>query len=82
MLRRLVRRLLREEQGQDLVEYTLLIAMVSMVAFGLMYTTGSTAASAWTGAGNTLQSASTIASGGPATSTGGGGGGGGDHDHH
>ncbi|MBS1854572.1 MAG: hypothetical protein JST11_04345 [Acidobacteria bacterium] len=79
MLRRLVRRLLREEQGQDLVEYTLLIAMVSMVAFGLMYTTGSTAASAWTGAGNKLQTASTVASGGSATSTGGGGG---HHDEH
>lgn len=92
MLRRLLRRLLREEQGQDLVEYSLLIAFVCLAAIGIMNTTGSSVAPIWNSADHTLQSAATTASTSPAVPSGGSGGGttggsttgGGKHegDHH
>jgi Flp pilus assembly pilin Flp len=63
MIRRLSARLFRDDQGQDLTEYTLLIALVSLVAFALLSSTGTTAAKVWNGAGNTLTSAETTASG-------------------
>ena len=52
-----------DDQGQDLTEYSLLIALVAFVAFGLFATTGATAAGVWNGAGTTLTSASASASG-------------------
>ena len=75
MIRRLFSRLLREEQGQDLTEYTLLIAMVAFVAFGIFFSTGKTAAGVWAGAGTILTSADSTASGSSTTSSGGSGGG-------
>lgn len=81
MIRRLLSRLLREDQGQDLTEYTLLMAMVALVAFGIFASTGQSAAGVWDGAGTILTSADGAATGASA-STGGSGGGGHDHDHH
>ena len=63
MIRQSLLRLLRDDQGQDLAEYTLLIAMVAFVAFGLFASTGTTAAKVWDGAGTTLTSAGSTASG-------------------
>jgi Flp pilus assembly pilin Flp len=63
MIRRLLSRLIHEDQGQDLTEYTLLIAMVSLVAFSLFAGTGTTAAGVWNGAGDTLASAGSTAAG-------------------
>jgi len=63
MIRRLFSHLIHEDQGQDLTEYTLLIAMVSLVAFSLFAGTGATAAGVWNGAGTTLTSAGTTAAG-------------------
>lgn len=63
MIRRFISRLIHEDQGQDLTEYTLLIAMVSLVAFSLFAGTGATAAGVWNGAGTTLTSAGTTAAG-------------------
>jgi Flp pilus assembly pilin Flp len=79
MIRRLLSRLLREDQGQDLTEYTLLIAMVATVAFGIFFSTGQTAAGVWDGAGTILTSADSTASGSSGSS---GGGGRGDDGHH
>jgi Flp pilus assembly pilin Flp len=84
MIRRLLSRLFREDQGQDLTEYTLIIAMVALVAFGIFASTGQSAASVWSGAGTILTSADSTSSGSASTppDAGGGGQGGGDHDHH
>ncbi len=79
MLRRLLCRFLREDHGQDLVEYTLLIALICMVTFGVMFSTGHSTAGAWSGANSSLRTAGTLASGGSApvvSSTGGSGSGG------
>lgn len=88
MIRRLFAHF-QDDQGQDLTEYSLLIALVAFVAFALFATTGSTAAGVWNGAGTTLSSAGSTASGSDAapdtTSPGGGhghGDGGGDGDGH
>jgi Flp pilus assembly pilin Flp len=84
MIRRLLSRLFRDDQGQDLTEYTLLIAMVALVAFGIFASTGQNAAGVWDSAGTTLTSAASAASGSSTAPSGGGGegGGDGDHDHH
>ena len=69
MNRYLFAQLLQDDQGQDLTEYSLLIALVALVAFGLFATTGSTAAGVWNGAGTTLTSADAIAGGSSAPVT-------------
>lgn len=63
MIRRFLSRLFRDDQGQDLTEYTLLIAMVALVAFAIFASTGTTAAGVWSGAGATLDGANTTATG-------------------
>src|SRR5258708_34078959 len=63
MNRYLFAQLLQDDQGQDMTEYSLLIALVALVAFGLFATTGSTAAGVWNGAGTTLTSADATAGG-------------------
>jgi Flp pilus assembly pilin Flp len=55
-------RFCRDDQAQDLTEYTLLLAMVSLVIFALMASTGQTAAGIWTGANSSLASANVTAS--------------------
>jgi Flp pilus assembly pilin Flp len=40
--------LLRDESGQDLVEYGLLAALISVVAVGVMIQAGAQAANLWT----------------------------------
>ena len=81
MMRRLLSALVHDEQGQDLTEYTLLIAMVATVAFGLFASTGQSAAGIWYGAGTHLSSASGAASGSLSGGTGPTGSGG-HQDHH
>jgi Flp pilus assembly pilin Flp len=63
MIRNLFAQLFQDDQGQDLTEYSLLIAMVTFVAFALFATTGRTAAGVWNGAGTTLTSAGATAGG-------------------
>jgi Flp pilus assembly pilin Flp len=83
MIRRLFSRLFLDDQGQDLTEYTLIIAMVSLVAFGIFASTGKSAAGVWSGAGTILTSADATASGSASTPPDtGGGSGDDDHDHH
>ena len=69
MIRHLFAQLFQDDQGQDLTEYSLLIALVAFVAFALFATTGATAAGVWNGAGTTLTSAGATAGGSPAPVT-------------
>ncbi len=43
----MLKRFLVEEQGQDLIEYTLLLAFVCLVAAGLFISAGSTVSNIW-----------------------------------
>jgi Flp pilus assembly pilin Flp len=56
----------RESEGQDLIEYTLLIAFLALAAAGIMSQLGVTAQGPWATAQTTLTSAS-AATGDPST---------------
>ena len=47
-------RLRREEEGQDLVEYTLLLAFVALASAALFINAGSSIAGIWTAANSRL----------------------------
>ncbi|MGO9095423.1 MAG: Flp family type IVb pilin [Bryobacteraceae bacterium] len=51
--------LLRDEQGQDLIEYTLLLAFVALAAAALFIGSGGYVTTIWTVANNRLNSAAT-----------------------
>jgi Flp pilus assembly pilin Flp len=57
MFSQYLRRFRRDEGGQDLVEYTLLIAFVALVSAGLMSQAGVSLQGIWGGAGSTLAQA-------------------------
>lgn len=79
-MKRFLRIFLSEEAGQDLVEYTLLVAFVALTTAGLFLGTGSTVNQVWSSANSVLTTAADGQS--PPSNTGGGGsggGGGGDH---
>jgi len=48
---------LRDEQGQDLIEYTLLLAFVAIASAALFINAGASISTIWTTANTTLQSA-------------------------
>ncbi len=48
----------RDEQGQDLIEYTLLLAFVCLVAAGIFIGAGQTTSNIWTIANSHLKNAS------------------------
>jgi len=54
-------RFLREEQGQDLVEYTLLLAMVCLASAALMIGSGGAVSTIWYTTNNNLSSAHDVA---------------------
>ncbi|HLK47443.1 MAG TPA: hypothetical protein VKT49_04875 [Bryobacteraceae bacterium] len=54
-------RLWRGEEAQDLIEYTLLLAFVALVAAGLFIQAGNVTAGIWGTASSVLTSASTAA---------------------
>jgi Flp pilus assembly pilin Flp len=58
----LMKRFWIEEEGQDLIEYTLLLAFVCLVAAGIFISSGQAASDIWTIASSTLGNASTAAS--------------------
>ena len=62
----------REQLGQDLIEYTLLLAFVALGVIGLLAPTGSSISGLWSSANSTIAL-------GTASSPGSGSGGGGDH---
>ena len=55
-------RLLRDEQGQDLIEYTLLIAFVALASAALFIGAGSSISGIWGATNTQLGTANTAAS--------------------
>ena len=53
----------RDEQGQDLIEYTLLLAFVALASAALFIGAGGHIKNIWTTANTQLQNAATSASG-------------------
>lgn len=58
----LLTRFWREDDGQDLIEYTLLLAFVALVAAALFIGAGQSASGIWTVANNHLSNANAAAS--------------------
>jgi Flp pilus assembly pilin Flp len=57
-----IARFLRDEQGQDLIEYTLLLAVVALGSASIYIATGNSTQTIWSSASNSLKSAATQAS--------------------
>jgi pilus assembly protein Flp/PilA len=57
-MKNLVKRLWKEEEGQDLVEYALLLTLIGLVAITAMGTIGNTIKNVFTNAATNLSSAS------------------------
>lgn len=55
-------RFLQEEDGQDLIEYTLLLAFVCLASAALFISAGGSVAGIWTSANTQLAAANTSAS--------------------
>jgi Flp pilus assembly pilin Flp len=53
---------LRDEQGQDLIEYTLLLAFVALASAAIFITAGDSVKGIWTKAQTQLDTANTSAS--------------------
>ena len=58
----LLTRFWREEEGQDLIEYTLLLAFICLVAAAIFIGAGTSASSIWVIANNHLSNARSAAS--------------------
>ena len=58
----MIGRFWKDEAGQDLIEYTLLLAFVALVAAGLFIQAGNVTAGIWTTANSILASANTAVS--------------------
>lgn len=54
---RMFKQIWRNEKGQDLIEYTLLLAFVALVAAGLFIQAGNSVAGIWTNASVKLSTA-------------------------
>jgi Flp pilus assembly pilin Flp len=61
-MKRLLIGFLREEEGQDLIEYTLLLAFVALASAALFIGAGNSANSIWGVANNEMASAASAAS--------------------
>jgi Flp pilus assembly pilin Flp len=57
-----MRDFMREEQGQDLIEYTLLLAFVALASAAVFITAGRSVSGIWGTASSRLAAASTAAS--------------------
>jgi len=57
-----IRRFLKEEEGQDLIEYTLLLAFVCLASAALFISAGGSVSGIWTSANGDLANANTSAS--------------------
>ncbi len=62
-MKQLWKRFLQEESGQDLIEYTLLLAFVALASAALFIGAGTTISGIWTTANTTLTSANAAAGG-------------------
>jgi len=63
MMIRTLKHIWRNEEGQDLIEYTLLLAFVALVAAGLFIQAGNVTAGIWGTANSLLTKASSTAVG-------------------
>jgi len=61
-MKRLIARFLREEHGQDLVEYTLLLAFVALASAALFIGAGTSITGIWSAANSHLTVANTATS--------------------
>ena len=57
----MLRRLWKDEEGQDLIEYTLLLAFVALASAALFLGAGGSISGIWTTSNSQLASANTIA---------------------
>jgi len=57
-----MKRLLQEEQGQDLIEYTLLMAFVALASAALFISSGQSVSEIWSTTSSQLSTAATTAS--------------------
>jgi Flp pilus assembly pilin Flp len=64
MMKSMIAQFVCEEQGQDLVEYTLLLAFVCLASAALFIGAGNTLAGIWTTANTVLVSANATVSSG------------------
>jgi Flp pilus assembly pilin Flp len=55
-------RFIREEEGQDLIEYTLLMAFIALASAAIFISAGGSLTTIWTSASTTLANAATSAS--------------------
>lgn len=55
-------RFLKDERGQDLVEYTLLVAFIALASAGIYVDAGTNVANIWSSASTQLSNAATSAS--------------------
>jgi Flp pilus assembly pilin Flp len=62
-MRRLIPIVLRDERGQDLVEYSLLLAFVALASAALFIGSGGSIAGIWTQANTSLTNANSAAAG-------------------
>jgi Flp pilus assembly pilin Flp len=62
-MKQLFLRFVREEEGQDLVEYTLLLAFVCLASAALFIGAGKSMATIWTDTNTILSNAAAVASG-------------------
>ncbi|MGO4880704.1 MAG: Flp family type IVb pilin [Bryobacteraceae bacterium] len=56
-----VKRLWQDEQGQDLIEYTLLMAFVALASAGLFISSGGSVSQIWSDTNSSLSYAATTA---------------------
>jgi len=55
-------RFLRDEEGQDLIEYTLLVGFITLASAAIFVDSAPTINAMWSNANNTLSNAATAAS--------------------
>jgi Flp pilus assembly pilin Flp len=60
-MRNVMKRLWQDEQGQDLIEYTLLMAFVALASAGLFISSGASISSIWSTSNSQLSTAATTA---------------------
>lgn len=61
-MKKLLKNFLQEESGQDLIEYTLLLAFVALASASLFLSAGNSVNGIWSQGSNQLANASTQAS--------------------
>ncbi len=62
-MKALLKNFLREESGQDLIEYTLLLAFVALASASLFLSAGNSVSAIWQTGSNQLSTAASAATG-------------------